>query len=86
MGLFDKVMKSTKGKIDLGAVDKVMDTLDDNLDGVLAKIPADKRDDIVKLLDSGKADDAIDKVCELTKLDKDAAEKIVEKLKGIMKA
>ena len=59
--------------------------LDDNLDDVVAKIPADKRDDVLKLLQNGKVDAAIDKVCEVAKVDKAEAEELVEKLKKLLK-
>lgn len=85
MGFLDKLAGKAKGVLDGGVADKVMDALDDNLDDVVAKIPADKRDDVLKLLQSGKVDAAVDKVCEVAKVDKAEAEELVEKLKKLLK-
>ena len=85
MGFLDKLAGKAKDVLGDGAVDKVLDAIDDNLDDVVEKIPADKRDDVLKLLQNGKVDAAIDKVCEVAKIGKDEAEELVEKLKKLLK-
>ena len=85
MGFLDKLAGKAKDVLGDGAVDKVLDAIDDNLDDVVEKIPADKRDDVLKLLQNGKVDAAIDKVCEVAKIGKDEAEELVEKIKKLLK-
>ena len=85
MGFLDKLAGKAKDMLDDGVADKVLDAIDDKLDDVVEKIPADKRDDVLKLLQNGKVDAAIDKVCEVAKMDKDEAEELVEKLKKLLK-
>lgn len=85
MGFLDKLAGKAKDVLGDNVADKVMDLIDDNLDDVVEKIPADKRDDILKLLQNGKVDAAIDKVCEVAKVDKDEAEELVAKLKKLLK-
>lgn len=85
MGFFNNVLDKAKDAIGDTVADKVRGTIDDNLNDVLAKIPADKRGDILKLLESGKADAAIDKVCEVAKVDRKEAKELVEKVKGLLK-
>lgn len=85
MGFFDKLADKAKDVMDDGVAGKVLDALDDNLDDVVAKIPADKRDDVLKLLQNGKVDAAVEKVCQVAKVDKAEAKELVEKLKKMLK-
>ena len=85
MGFLDKLAGKAKDVMDDGVAGKVLDALDDNLDDVVAKIPADKRDDVLKLLQNGKVDAAVDKVCQVAKVDKAEAKELVEKLKKLLK-
>ena len=85
MGFLDKLAGKAKNVLGDNVADKVLDAIDENLDDVVAKIPADKRDDVLKLLQNGKVDAAIDKVCEVAKVDKDEAEELVGKIKKLLK-
>lgn len=85
MGFLDKLAGKAKDMLEDGVADKVLDVIDDKLDDVVEKIPADKREDVLKLLQNGKVDAAIDKVCEVAKVDKAEAEALVEKLMKLLK-
>ena len=85
MGLFDKLADKAKDLVEDGGVDKVLDAVTDNLDDVVAKIPADKRNEFNKLLEKGEKSAAIEKVCDFTGLGKDKAKDLVDKLQELLK-
>lgn len=85
MGFLNNLFDKAKEQIGDSVAEKVKDVISDNLDDLAAKIPEDKRDEILKLLEAGKKVAAIQKVCDITGLNKAEAEKMLEKLKGYLK-
>lgn len=85
MGLLNNLFDKAKEQIGDGVAEKVKDAISNNLDDLAAKIPEDKRNEVLKLLEAGKKVDAVQKVCDITGLDKAEAEKVLEKLKSCLK-